>query len=119
MFMHRPCLCRATHCLTANIRMPDFGLKFHNWRPERVIGGDLDVNLISTTFVWSIWRTWEDSSQVCHIILAADGLRRDLRVGIGMDISQFLGNAPSPVASHNVLRAWIKSHVSAIKQEVK
>jgi hypothetical protein len=42
-----------------------------------------------------------------------------LRVGIGMDISQFLGNAPSPVASHNVLRAWIKSHVSAIKQEEK
>lgn len=88
--------------MTANIRMPDFGFKLHEWRPERVIGGNLDVNLVCATFVWSIRGSWEDSSKVCHIILPAHGLRRDLRVGIGMDISQFLGDAPSPIASHVV-----------------
>lgn len=102
ILVSQPCVYGTTYSLTANIRMPDFGFKLHKWRPERIVGGNLDVNLVSTTFVGSIRGSWEDSSKVCHIILPADWLRRNLRVGIGMDVGQFLGDAPSPIASHCV-----------------
>lgn len=98
--------------------MPNFGLKLHDWRSERVVCGNLDVDLVSTAFVRGIWGTWEDSSQVRHIILAADGLRRDLRVCVGMDISQFLGNTPRPITSHSVLQYWTGTRVFTINEEI-
>jgi hypothetical protein len=87
--------------LTADIRMPDFGLKFHDWRPERVFRGDANVDKIGTALVGSPRRTTERSSQMGKVVITTHSLRSHLGVGIGMDVRNLLCNAAGSVRRHD------------------
>jgi hypothetical protein len=53
-----------TYRLTADIRVPDFGVKLHNRRPKWIFVWDFDVYDEVATFIGRAWGTSELSLQV-------------------------------------------------------
>lgn len=93
-----------THSLATDIRMPDFGYKFHHRRAERVFGGYLDINIIGSFLVGSSGRPSKGASQMCQIISAPNRISQDLRVLVCMDICELLGDTAGTVRCHGEMR---------------
>jgi len=63
----------STYSLTANIWMPHLRVEFHDWRPEGVISGYLDIDNVIPSLIWCAWWTFEGAFQVCQVISVPHG----------------------------------------------
>lgn len=86
--------------LAADVRMPHFGFKLHDWRAERIIGGDLDVDTVVATLIRRIRGPWEGTTEMCDILMIANGLNLDLRSLVFMDVGKFFGHPAHAITSH-------------------
>jgi hypothetical protein len=59
---------KGTYGLGADIRVPDLCLKAHDRRPERVLAGDLDVDMEGAALVRCVWRSEELASEMCEVV---------------------------------------------------
>lgn len=95
--------------MAADIGMPDFGLEFHDWGPERVIGGNFDIDIISATLVRSTRGPWKRATQVCYILLFIHRHSCNLGLGIGMDVGNFLANSAHSITRHDYLCSALRT----------
>lgn len=66
--------------------MPDLGLEAHVRWPERVVGGNLDVNQVLSALVWCVGGAEELAQQVCEVIAATCRVDYNLRVLVIVDV---------------------------------
>lgn len=86
--------------MRADVRVPDLGLEFHVRRPERVLAGNLDIDLEGSSFVWRVRWPKELTSEMCQVIAVPRRLYYDLREFVVLDIGDLFGDASSTVRGH-------------------
>lgn len=91
---------RWTHCLRADVWVPDLGLESHAWWSEGVLARDLDVHEESTALVWCIWWPEELAAQMCEVIAVPCGLYLDLRELVVLNIGDFFGDTSGTIGGH-------------------
>lgn len=57
-----------TYCLAADVGMPYFCIELHDWGPERVVVGYLDVDRIRAPLIRCTRRTLEGALEMRQII---------------------------------------------------
>lgn len=88
------------YSLTADIRVPHFGLEFHAWRTERIVGGNGDEDAEGSAFIWGPRRPRERSPELRDIIMVSDRLNSDLGMDISLDIGKLFTHTSHPIACH-------------------
>ena len=86
--------------MTADIRVPDFGIEGHLGCFERIFRVQADVDDIGASFIGRSTRAFEGAFEVCEIIGAACWLHSDLGVRIRLEICELFGNTTVALASH-------------------
>lgn len=84
--------------------MPDFRLKFHDWRTKRIVCGYFDVDFVYTAFIWCARRSGEGPAKMCDVLLPANWLGVDLGLCVGMNVGKLLANSSHAIACHDVER---------------
>lgn len=78
--------------------MPELGLELHDGGTEGVIGGDLNIYVVSAALIRGVRWPIETSPQVCDIISLLD---RDIGMLIILDLEEFLGDTTGSVGGHD------------------
>ena len=56
------------HSLAADVRVPDFGVKFHYWRSKWVVIRYLNIDNVVSALIWCARRAFERALEMCQIL---------------------------------------------------
>ena len=106
----------ATYCLAADIRMPNSSLESDKRRPERVSGGDSDLDMVGATLIRRTWRARERATEISDVSLIAHWLCEDLGLAVRVDISELLCDTAGSIGSHRASDGRLSDGKSSEKE---
>lgn len=86
--------------MAADVWMPHFGLKLHEWRTEGIIGGDLDVDTVCAALIRRVGWPWKITTEMRDIFMITNRLNFYLRTLVVNDVGQFFGHTAHAITSH-------------------
>lgn len=84
----------------ADVGMPESRVKLHHGWPKGVFVGNLDIDDIGSTLVWSSRWALEATLEVGEVLPTACRFGLNFGRRIRMDVSDLLGNPPSTIRRH-------------------
>jgi len=86
--------------LAANVRMPYFGIEFHDRRPKGVVSRYLDIDAVVPSLIWCAWWALEGTLEMCQVVPISHRISEYVGEIIRVNICNLLRNAASAAGSH-------------------